>query len=284
MTKAVDQQMQSHNLADLLYLMKRLRDPENGCPWDIEQTFQSITPSTIEEAYEVVEAIESGDRQKIKEELGDLLFQVIFYSQLATEEESFQFSDVVNALTKKLIRRHPHVFPDGSLLSSREKNEQIKTSQVAESWESIKQKERQGRGETGLLSGIAHNLPALTIAGKLQKRAAKVGFDWRHSRDIVAKIKEETRELEESLSEYLDGESADLSAVEDELGDLMFSCVNLSRFLHLDAEKVARGANRKFVARVRFMENALESAGLSMEDASSEEMEIYWQKAKQAGL
>lgn len=236
-----------YTIDDLLYLMARLRDPDTGCPWDIKQDYASIAPSTIEEAYEVVDAIEKQDFVHLKEELGDLLFQVIFYSQLGKEEERFEFAGVVSGLVAKLVRRHPHVFPDGSL-HSRIENHDLLPTDVKARWEAIKQEERAQKGNGGVLDDVPLNLPALTRATKLQKRAASVGFDWDDVQGPIAKVREELLEVEEALAEK------DRAAVAEELGDLLFAVVNISRYLKFDAESLLRAANGKFEQRFRYME------------------------------
>lgn len=268
-----------HTLDDLLYLMKRLRNPETGCPWDLKQTWQSITASTIEEAYEVVEAIEGGNKNKIKEELGDLLFQVVFYSQFATEEQVFSFDEVVDSIVNKLIHRHPHVFPSGDLHAQRDPQMQVDESAINRSWEEIKTRERAGRGETGLLADVAANIPALARAEKLQKRAARVGLDWEHSEQLFAKLREELAELEMAFVAGGDRES-----LSEELGDLLFTCVNLGRFFRLDCEHALRGANRKFESRVAWMEKQLAEQGKNLQDCDAKELDNYWEQAKDAGL
>jgi len=270
---------EAYSLKDLLYLMERLRDPETGCPWDIKQSWQSITASTIEEAYEVVEAIESEDRSKIKEELGDLLFQVVFYSRFAEEEGSFNFYQVVHTLTDKLVSRHPHVFPGASLCAVRDAYANITENSVNQSWESIKKRERGDRGQQGVLADIATNLPALARAEKLQKRAARSGFDWEHVDQVIDKLNEEITELKETLQE-----KQNKQAQEAELGDVLFSCVNLARFAGLDCEKALRQANRKFEARVSWVEKQMASEGRELESCSSAELDQYWQRAKNSGL
>lgn len=270
---------EAYSLKDLLYLMGRLRDPETGCPWDIKQSWQSITSSTIEEAYEVVEAIESEDRNKIKEELGDLLFQVVFYSRFAEEEGSFNFYQVVHTLTDKLVSRHPHVFPNANLRAERNAGVVVSEASINQSWESIKKQERGDRGQQGVLADIATNLPALARAEKLQKRAARSGFDWEHIDQVIDKLNEEIMELKEALQEKQNKQRQ-----EAELGDVLFSCVNLARFTGLDCEKALRQANRKFEARVSWVEKQLASEGRRLESCSSEELDQYWRRAKSAGL
>ncbi len=252
----------------LLDIMARLRDPETGCPWDLEQTFESIVPHTIEEAYEVAEAIEQGDMDELRSELGDLLFQVVFYAQMAKERGAFDFDDVVDGIVEKMLRRHPHVFGDAEVADA-----QAQTV----NWEAIKAEERKakaGGGEHSALDNISTALPALTRAAKLQKRAARVGFDWRHLDEIVAKAEEE---LEEVRVEIVSGDREKLM---DEIGDVLFVGVNLARFAEIDAEAALRGANRKFERRFRHMERLLAEQDRRPEDCSIEELEVLWQAAK----
>lgn len=287
----------TYTLKDLIYLMERLRDPKTGCPWDIKQDYLSITSSTIEEAYEVVDAIERQDFDHIKEELGDYLFQVIFYAQLAKEEKRFDFNEVIDTLTAKLIRRHPHVFPLGTLESqsdpaSRDQHnggdEAIKAS-----WEAIKQQERKDKGRDGLLDDVPLGLPALMRATKLQKRAAKIGFDWNSSEAVLTKLEEDVTELKEAMAlaaaeratpEGRDNEDAApegaRQAKEMELADVMFTCVNLARHLNVDPEQLMRRANKKFEQRFRVVESKVRAAGHEQVDV--ERLERYWQEAKAA--
>lgn len=262
----------SYSLEDLLYLMQRLRDPDTGCPWDIKQGYLSITPSTVEEAYEVVDAIEREDYQHLKEELGDLLFQVIFYGQLANEEDRFSFADVVDELTTKLIRRHPHVFPQGTLESKREAGQVADDTSINASWEAIKQQERKNKGSGGIFDDVPRSLPALTRGVKLQKRAAKVGFDWACSEQVLDKIKEEVDELQEAMAKQ------DSAEIANELGDVMFSCVNLARHLGQDPEALMRVANSKFERRFNQVYKQMGAQGKSQ--YSAEELEGFWQLAK----
>lgn len=271
------EKIRRYNVADLLRLMARLRDPKTGCPWDLKQSYRSITGSTIEEAYEVVDAIEQGDLDHLQEELGDLLFQVIFYSQLATEDARFSFLDVVDQLTAKLIRRHPHVFPDGTLESVNQYSGRDE-KRIKENWESLKQEERAAKGKSGVLHDVPVALPALSRAEKLQKRAARVGFDWRGPDQVVAKVKEEVEELERALQE------GNVEQQAEELGDLLFSAVNLARHLKLDPEAILRSSNNKFVRRFEFIENGFSDRALSMTQADQTLMEALWQEAKQRGL
>lgn len=261
----------NYTIDDLLYLMARLRDPETGCPWDIKQDYASIAPSTIEEAYEVVEAIEKADFVHLKEELGDLLFQVIFYSQLGKEENRFEFAGVVSDLVAKLVRRHPHVFPDGTLLS-RIENRELLPMDVKARWEVIKKEERAQQGKAGILDDVPLNLPALTRATKLQKRAASVGFDWDDVQGPIAKVREELAEVEEALAEK------DIAAVTEELGDLLFAVVNVSRYLKLDAEAALRAANQKFEQRFHFME---QHSNTPLAETPMSVLNQLWDTAKQ---
>lgn len=255
---------------DLLYLMARLRDPQTGCPWDIKQDYASIAPSTLEEAYEVVDAIEKQDFVHLKEELGDLLFQVIFYSQIGKEENRFEFAGVVNDLVEKLVRRHPHVFPDGTLQSKID-NRHTLPADVKERWETIKQQERDAKGAQSLLADVPVNLPALSRAAKLQKRAATVGFDWVDVQGPIAKVREELIEVEEALI------AIDDEAVEEELGDLFFAVVNVSRYLKIDPEQALRKASQKFEQRFNYIETHLDKP---LAEATIEEMTILWDEAK----
>ena len=255
---------------DLLYLMARLRDPLTGCPWDIKQDYASIAPSTLEEAYEVVDAIEKQDFLHLKEELGDLLFQVIFYSQIGKEENRFDFGGVVSDLVEKLVRRHPHVFPDGSLQSKID-NRHTLPADVKERWEAIKQLERDAKGSQSLLADVPLNLPSLSRAAKLQKRAATVGFDWANVHGPIAKVREELVEVEEALL------TCDQNAIEEELGDLFFAVVNVSRYLKIDSELALRKANQKFERRFNYIETHLKKP---LSESTIEEMTVLWDEAK----
>jgi len=255
----------------LLGIVRRLRDPDQGCPWDVGQTFQSIVPHTIEEAYELADAIESNDFDQIREEAGDVLFQVLFYAQMADEKQHFNFADVVDGLSEKLIRRHPHVF---SRNSTAQQETPIAVSDVSDSWEKIKRTERQRKQQPGILDDIPVSLPALTRAQKIQKRASRVGFDWADLAGVFEKLEEEICELKEALVE---GEKA---AIESELGDVLFCVVNLARHLDFDAETVTRGATRKFEGRFRFMEEQAIASGSRLEDESVNTLEARWQAAK----
>lgn len=242
---------QQFSLEDLQYLMSRLRKPETGCPWDLKQSYRTICASTIEEAYEVVDAIEHEDYDHLKEELGDLLFQVIFYSQLANEENRWAMPDVVHSITEKLLRRHPHVFPDGSLLSERDSNASLEDADIKASWEKIKSQERGEKGKSGILDDVPRALPAMTRAAKLQKRAAQIGFDWPDVPPVIEKLEEEICEFKEAL------DSKNAAHMEEELGDMLFTCVNIARKLGKDPETLLRNANSKFETRFRKMETRL---------------------------
>lgn len=252
----------------LLEIMRRLRDPETGCPWDIEQDFATIAPYTIEEAYEVADAIEREAWDELKGELGDLLFQSVFHAQMAAEKGLFSFDDVANTMSDKMIDRHPHVFGD----QSRDKS----AEQQTRDWEAIKAAERAEKAQTGALDGVAIGLPALLRAYKLQKRAARVGFDWPDTGDVLDKITEEAAELAEAR----DTLSAD--QIEDEFGDLLFVITNLGRHLGVDPEAALRRTNAKFTRRFGYVETALKDLGKRPEDSSLAEMDALWDEAKMA--
>ncbi|AGA86191.1 nucleoside triphosphate pyrophosphohydrolase [Stutzerimonas stutzeri] len=268
-----------YQLPDLLHLMARLRDPQHGCPWDLQQNYASIVPHTLEEAYEVADAIESGDFDHLPGELGDLLFQVVYYSQLAREEGRFEFATVVDAITRKLIRRHPHVFPDGDLYGSPELP-RLDEAAIKQRWEEIKAEERAEKAaapeQLSLLDDVPSALPALSRAAKLQKRAAQVGFDWPEALPVVDKVREELGEVLEAMSED------DPQAIAEELGDLLFVVVNLARHLKVDPENALRAANGKFERRFRFIEQALREAGRPIEHCDLDELDALWGEAKKA--
>jgi ATP diphosphatase len=263
-----------YGIEDLRYLMRRLRDPKSGCPWDLKQNFQSLTSHTIEEAYEVVDAIEQDDMSHLSEELGDLLFQIIFYSQLAEEQSQFSFDDIISTITQKLIRRHPHVFPEGTIESSRVSLADAEIVEIKRVWEEIKRLERTDKGAGKTLDDIPLALPALNRALKLQKRAANVGFDWSDIKPVIEKINEEVIELEVEIKR------GDKVRMADELGDLLFSCVNLARHLKLDPETSLRGANQKFKRRFESME--LLAGKTKIEDHSADQLELLWGKVKRS--
>lgn len=264
-------------VAGLVSIMASLRDPEHGCPWDRRQAFSTIVPHTLEEAYEVADAIERGDFEQLRGELGDLLFQVVFYARLAEEEGRFSFAEIAETLAEKLVRRHPHVrFPGREAEITG-----VSEGEVHRNWERIKQEERAGRsaGDTpeSVLDDVPLALPALVRAGKLQRRAAHSGFDWAETAGVLDKVDEEVGELREAIAA-----GGDPDALEDELGDLLFTCVNLSRHLGVDAETALRRANRKFEARFRWLEGALENAGGAVSEVDPDRLESLWEQAKQA--
>jgi len=266
---------QAYCLADLLTLMTRLRDPVDGCPWDMKQDYKSITSSTIEEAYEVVDAIERGDLAHLREELGDLLFQVVFYSELSREASRFDFADVVADLTAKLIRRHPHVFPAGTLGSRLGKvRTQTDDAEIKARWEALKLIERAEKGRRKVLDDVPLGLPALTRAVKLQKRAAQVGFDWPDVHGVLGKIEEEIAEVREALA------AGDPAAVQDELGDVFFALANLCRHQKIDPESAVRSTNKKFERRFAYIESQLAVSGKTPQTASLDEMDHLWDEAK----
>lgn len=249
----------------LLELMRALRDPDSGCPWDVEQDFSTIAPYTIEEAYEVADAIEREDFEELRSELGDLLFQVVFYAQMAREKDYFDFEDVAQGIAEKMVRRHPHVFGT---------EKQRTAGKVDGSWEEIKEQERSEATDASALAGVAKALPALKRAQKLGKRASRVGFDWPDRKGVNEKIHEEMEELEEAIG------SRDAEHMEEELGDALFAVVNLARHLDVDPEKALAGANRKFERRFRAMEADIEANDLNMRKMSLELLDQYWRKAK----
>jgi len=260
------------SLADLLAVMAALRTPVTGCPWDLQQSFRTIAPYTIEEAYEVADAIVRGDLDDLRDELGDLLLQVVFHARMAQEQGAFDFGDVVQALTEKLVRRHPHVFGDARGLTPKA---------VEGLWERIKAQERaqkspgRGReGAVGALAGVPVGLPALTRALKLQAKAGKVGFDWNDPLAVLAKIREEADEIEAELA------AGSRAAAGAELGDLLFAVVNLARHLDVDPEATLRATNRKFEQRFAAIERSLAARGKTPQGATLEEMEALWNAAK----
>lgn len=252
----------------LVEIMRRLRDPEAGCPWDIEQDFNTIAPYTIEEAHEVADAIERRAWGELEGELGDLLLQVVYFTQMGAERDLFDFDSVARTVSTKMIDRHPHIFGD----ESRDKS----AEQQTRDWEVQKAKERAAKGETRTLDGVALGLPALTRALKLQKRAARVGFDWGNVADVLSKVSEEARELSEAARER------DADAVEDEMGDLLFVLVNLARHLDVDPEAALRRTNAKFTRRFGAIEDALAAKGRHPCEATLEEMDALWDAAKAA--
>jgi ATP diphosphatase len=262
-----------YSLPDLLRVMQRLRDPQTGCPWDLAQDFRSIVPSTLEEGYELVHAIEHDDYDHVAEELGDVLFQVVFYAQLGQEQDLFSFDTVVNTLVEKLIRRHPHVFHAGEIEGVAAGR--VTVGEVKETWEAIKQVERNERNLAGVLADVPLALPALTRAQKIQKRAAGVNFDWADAPSVLDKLQEELLELQAAMS------AGEPSAVRDELGDVLFTCVNLARHLGLDAEASLRLSTDKFERRFRQMETSAAQQGDVLASLSAVQLDQLWEKAKQ---
>lgn len=255
-------------IEQLLEIMRRLRDPLTGCPWDQQQTYRTLVPYTLEEAYEVADAIEQDELEHLPDELGDLLFQVVFYAQIGQEEGRFDFDKVAQSISDKLVRRHPHVFADAEIESAEEQTQ---------AWEEHKRQERDRKasnGQASILAGVSLALPALVRAAKLQRRAARVGFDWSDIEGVLAKVREELAELESELQA-----NATSEALAEELGDLLFSCVNLARHLKIEPEAVLRTANLKFEQRFRHIEAELQSSG-GIEQATLQEMDAAWEAAK----
>ncbi len=254
----------------LIEIMAALRAPEGGCPWDLEQTFETIAPYTIEEAYEVADAIHEGDRTALKDELGDLLFQVVYHARMAEEAGHFAFADVVKSISDKMLRRHPHVFGEAEIESA---------GAQTRNWEALKAQERAKAGKArSLLDDVPRALPALTRAAKLTGRVARVGFDWQSADKVYDKLEEELGEVREAAA------SGDKAALKDELGDVLFVAANLCRKYGVDPEAALAGTNRKFAARFAYMERAAAKAGQRLEDLSLEDMDALWEAAKAEGL
>jgi len=250
----------------LLEIMAKLRDPQGGCPWDLEQDFRSIAPYTLEEAYEVADAIERGDLDDLKDELGDLLLQVVFHAQMAREQGVFDFADVVEAICDKLVRRHPHVFGGTSVESAEAQTE---------AWERLKAGEKAARGRQGVLDDVPVGLPATTRAAKLGRRAARVGFDWPDATGPRRKVDEELAELDAAVAG-----AEDPDAIEAEFGDLLFAMVNYARHLGIDPEAALRRSNEKFVRRFHHVEQRAAETGRALEEAGLEQLDRWWEEAK----
>jgi len=271
----------------LIAIMTMLRDKQHGCPWDLEQTIKSLLPYTLEEVYEVADAIENNDLVELEDELGDLLFQVIFYAQIAKEQGAFDFQDIATAISDKLVRRHPHVFPEGDVEQFGIPQD-ISAQQVVVNWEAIKELEREQKRKKGgrqaaqevssLLDDVPRALPAMERARKLQKRAAQVGFDWTEIAPVLDKLKEEVAEFEEALA------SGNFERMSDELGDVLFAVINLARHGNIEPEVALRSANRRFETRFKWIETALSAQGKRLKDANLEELDALWDRAKQNGL
>jgi ATP diphosphatase len=268
--------MPTYTILDALKVMQQLRDPQTGCPWDVKQTFETIVPCTLEEVYEVVDAIDRKDFPHLKDELGDLLLQILFYAQMADEAQHFNFEAVVDNLVNKLIRRHPHVFPKGDLQPITQQA-QLTDKELRANWEAIKQSEKPSKLDVSALAGVPLALPAIQRAEKLQKKAAKTGFDWACLSDIVDKLREEIEEFEASVTD-----NDDISAIESEVGDLLFTCVNIARYLHIDAETALRSTNHKFERRFRRVESLVREHNL--EKPTLTQMDLFWDQAKDEGL
>lgn len=282
-------------IEQLIDVMNMLRDPEFGCPWDLEQTIRSLVPFTLEEVYEVIDAIELGDVVELEEELGDLLFQVVFYSQIAKEDGQFDFDGVAKAITQKLLRRHPHVFPAGSVERFGSKID-ISRDEVAVNWETIKQLERQEKALrkaeisgannevdtensiSSLLDSVPRAMPALMRAQKIQSKAAKVGFDWDELGPVMDKLKEEIAEFEAAI------EQNDPEAISSELGDILFTAVNIARHVDVEPETALRSANERFSARFKWIEKELKTASRAFQSMTVQELDQLWGEAKRQGL
>ncbi|MBZ2189846.1 nucleoside triphosphate pyrophosphohydrolase [Alcanivorax sp. JB21] len=260
----------AHVIEEMLTVMARLRDPENGCPWDLQQTFASIAPYTVEEAFEVADAIAAGDHDGLRDELGDLLLQVIFHAQMAREQGLFDFDDVTRGLIDKMVRRHPHVFGDRQGAS---------LAEIKDTWEATKVAEQAANGQVreSQLDGVPAGLPALQRAAKLQKKASRVGFDWDQVTPVLAQVRAELDELEAAMA------AGEADAITDELGDVLFSVVNLSRHLRTDAEQALRGASHKFERRFRLMEQIIAEQGASLAGQDPVQLDALWREAKRRG-
>lgn len=288
-----------YSIEDLKYLMSRLRDPETGCPWDLKQSYKTIISHTLEEAFEVADAISRDNKDDLKDELGDLLFQVIFYSQLGKEEQAFQFEDVVDNIVRKLIRRHPHVFPEGDLRASFPEGTTFSDEEIKSQWERIKAEERALKKQSdkavtdneasfiaerdSLLADVPTNLPSLNRAEKLQKRASAHGFDWDNIEDVLNKVEEELGEIRAELDKAKGKDLRDPKVnarMKDEVGDLLFCSVNLARFLKVSSDESLRSTNDKFVRRFQYIESTLNARGSQVDNESLEALDRLWNEAK----
>jgi len=306
MPNSVPTSVGRYSLDDLLYLMSRLRDPDNGCPWDLKQTPNTIINYSIEEIYELADAIEADNTEEVKAELGDVLFQVIFLSQLANEQQQFAFNDVVHGICSKLVTRHPHIFSDGYLYPQSSNavlsntsvaasdSDTVSAEAVGKSWEQIKAAERANKNLHGLFDDVPLALPAILRAAKLQKRAANIGFDWSDVKGALSKLKEEVNELEALIADYenINTENAELKMpavmtqrIQEELGDVLFSVVNVARKSGIQGEQALRQANNKFIARVNAV---LEKQGgferMGQQKVDSDTLDKLWEQVKQDGL
>ncbi|ABR73435.1 nucleoside triphosphate pyrophosphohydrolase [Actinobacillus succinogenes] len=257
----------AYHIQDFVRLIARLRNPNGGCPWDLKQNYQTMIPCLIEESYEVIDAIERQDTENLREELGDLLMQVVFLSQLATEEQKFTFDDVVNDVAEKIVRRHPHVFGEQSAGNEQE---------ALAHWNAIKAQEKSRQKETSILDGIPHAFPALLRAEKLQKKCSKVGFDWNDVNGVIAKVEEELDEVKQELNRP----HLTQTKVNEEMGDLLFAAVNLARHVKTQPEEALRQANHKFERRFRTVEQKIRQSGKALKDCSLAELDQLWDEVK----
>lgn len=269
----MQQELSLPHVQQLLEIMAALRNPNGGCPWDLKQTMESLIPYTIEEAYEVAAAVQAGELPAIQDELGDLLFQVVFYAQLAAEQGAFNFDDIAAAVAAKLIRRHPHVFADGAVTDAED---------VKRQWELIKRQERAEKAEdNSVLADIPRNLPSLLQALKIQKRCAAVGFDWDNAAQVLAKVREESDEVAAELAQVSDSADANVQArIQEEIGDLLFATVNLARHCKVNPETALQQANQKFMQRFRALEESARAQRIDIAQAPLSQLEALWQQVK----